>query len=66
MENLKTKSRKVNLKKVKYQTPEIDEDRYLLDADYEQEQTEQTESWLKSFSGKNEYQMSEMLYAQTW
>ena len=66
MENLKTKSRKVNLKKVKYQTPEIDEDRYLLDADYEQEEVEKTESWLKSFSGKSEYQMSEMLYAQTW
>jgi hypothetical protein len=65
MENLKIKSRKVNLKKVKYQIPEIDEDRYLLDADYEQEEVEKTESWLKSFSGKSEYQMSEMLYAQT-
>jgi hypothetical protein len=58
--------RKVMARKSKYKLPELDESELLLDSDDIEYEQDKTESWLESFNGKSEYEMSEMLFAQTW
>ena len=69
MENLKTKSRKIaKSREYKLPTKYLDDnfDEQIFDEQFEQEQADRNELWLESFSGKNEYQITEMLFAQTW
>ena len=60
------KSRKINLKKCQYQLPELNEEELLLDNEDIEYEQDKTESWLESFNNKSQYEMSEMLFAQTW
>ena len=64
-QNLK-KSRKINLQKTQYELPYIDEDRYILDQEYEGEQTENTSHWLDSLSTKSQYDITESLAIAVW
>lgn len=61
-QNLKKirKSRKVMITKSQYQLPDIDDDKFMLDDEYEQEQEESTQNWLDSL-GKTQYNITESL-----
>lgn len=61
IENQNIRNRKVMMTKSQYQLPDIDEDQFILDKEYEQEQTENTNFWLESFTGKNQYDITESL-----
>lgn len=63
-QNLK-KSRKI-AKTNQYKLPELNEEELLLDSDDIEYEQDKTKSWLELFNGKSEYEMSEMLFAQTW
>lgn len=60
------RKRKVMLTQVEYQLPDIDDDQFILDDEYEQEQTENTNFWLESFTGKSQYDIAESLAIAVW
>lgn len=53
------KIRKVMARKSKYELP--DDDKFMLDDEYEQEQEESTQNWLNSMSEKSQYNITELL-----
>ena len=55
------RNRKINLSKVNYMLPEIDDDKYIIDNEYQDEQTENTNFWLDSLSDKSQYDITESL-----
>ena len=66
-QNLKIKSRNRKIAKTnQYKLPELNEKELLLDNEDIEYEQDKTESWLESFNGKSEYEMSEMIFAQTW
>lgn len=63
VKNQKIRNRKV-MAKSQYQLPDIpdiDDNRYILDSEYEQEQEESTQNWLGSMSEKSQYNITELL-----
>jgi len=60
-QNQNIRSRKINLSKVNYMLPEIDDDRYMLDSEYIEQQEESTQNWLDNMSEKSQYDITESL-----
>lgn len=60
-QNQNIRNRKINLSKVNYMLPEIDDDRYMLDSEYIEQQEESTQNWLDSMSEKSQYDITESL-----
>ena len=60
-QNQNIRNRKVIITKSQYQLPDIDDDQFMLDDEYEQEQTENTNFWLDSLSDKSQYDITESL-----
>ena len=61
LQNKINKIRKVMITKSQYQLPDIDDDQFILDDEYEQEQEESTNMWLDSLSDKSQYDITENL-----
>ena len=61
LQNKINKIRKVMITKSQYQLPDIDDDQFILDNEYEQEQEESTNMWLDSLSDKSQYDITENL-----
>ena len=61
LQNKINKIRKVMITKSQYQLPDIDDDQFILDDEYEQEQEELTNMWLDSLSDKSQYDITENL-----
>lgn len=60
-QNQNIRNRKINLSKVNYMLPEIDDDRYMLDSEYIEQQEESTQNWLDNMSEKSQYDITESL-----
>lgn len=53
--------RKVMAKKAKYTMPELDEFELILDSEDMEYERDKTNYWLESFTGKNQYDITENL-----
>lgn len=53
--------RKVMAKKAKYTMPELDESELILDSEDMEYERDKTNCWLESFTGKNQYNITENL-----
>ncbi len=53
--------RKVMAKKAKYTMPELDEFELILDSEDMEYERDKTNYWLESFTGKNQYDITESL-----
>lgn len=53
--------RKVMAKKAKYTMPELDESELILDSEDMEYERDKTKYWLESFTGKNQYDITENL-----
>ena len=53
--------RKVMAKKAKYTMPELDESELILDSEDMEYERDKTSYWLESFTGKNQYDITENL-----
>lgn len=60
VKNQKIRNRKLTAKS-QYQLPDIDDNRYMLDDEYIEQQEESTQNWLDSMSEKSQYNITELL-----
>ena len=62
-QNIKNRIRKIQLVRSQYTLPDIDENLYLLDSEYEGELKENADKWLDSLYGKSQYEITQALCA---